>query len=57
MTPIVSIRVIPCSDPECADGFILVHNAYSPTPLKPEKQRCDICGGKGYLVLESTTKD
>jgi len=54
MTPIVSIKSIPCPDPECIDGIILVHNAYSEDPLKPEEQPCDTCGGRGFLVHEST---
>ncbi len=57
MTPIVSVQSIPCPDPECADGIILVHNAYSPEPLKPEEQICDICGGRGFLVQESITNN
>jgi len=54
MTPTVSVQSIPCPDPECVDGIILVHNAYSADPLKPEEQTCDTCGGRGFLVQERT---
>jgi len=57
MSPIVSIKAFPCPDPECVDGIILVHNVYSADPLKPEEQTCDVCGGKSYVVLESTTNN
>ena len=57
MTPIVSVQTVPCPDPECVDGVILVHNAYSDTPLVPKGQICDICGGRGFLVHESTTNN
>ena len=57
MTPIVSVQSVPCPDPECVDGIILVHNAYSVDPLKPAKQPCDTCGGRGFLVCESTTNN
>ena len=57
MTPIVSVQSIPCPDPECVDGTILVHNAYSADPLTPEEQTCDTCGGRGFLVHESTTNN
>ena len=54
MTPIVSVQAIPCPDPECVDGIILVYNAYSANPLVPEEQICDTCGGRSFLVREST---
>ncbi len=57
MTPIVSIHAIPCPDPECEDGIILVHNAYNPDPLKPEEQICDCCKGKGFMVHEYITNN
>ena len=57
MTPIVSIQAVPCPDPECVNGIILVHNAYSETPLIPEEQTCDVCGGSGFLVHESITNN
>jgi hypothetical protein len=57
MTPIVSIQATPCPDPECVDGMILVHNAYSEDPLKPEAQICDTCGGRGFLMCESITNN
>jgi hypothetical protein len=57
MTPIVSIKAVPCPDPECVDGVILVYNAYSENPLEPEEQTCDICGGKSYLVEESISNN
>jgi hypothetical protein len=57
MTPTVSIHSSPCPDPGCLDGKILVYNAYSAEPLKPEVQTCDICNGTGYLVHESTPQN
>lgn len=57
MTPTVSIHSSPCPDPECIDGKILVYNAYSADPLKPEVQPCDICNGTGFLVHESTPQN
>ena len=57
MTPIVSIQAVPCPDPECVDGVILVNNAYSDNPLVPEEQSCDRCGGRGFLVSEDTTNN
>jgi hypothetical protein len=57
MTPQVSVQVIPCPDPNCVDGIILVHNAYSEDPLTPEKQVCDMCGGRSFLVHESITNN
>ena len=51
MVPKISVEVVPCPDPTCVDGVILVHNAYK-DPLVPEEQPCDRCGGKGYLVFE-----
>ncbi len=52
MVPKVSIEAMPCPDPACVDGVILVHNAYSDTPLEPEKQICDRCHGRSYIVCE-----
>jgi hypothetical protein len=57
MTPIVSVKAFPCPDPQCVDGIILVHNAYSTDPLIPEEQPCDHCEGKGYIVQECTTNN
>jgi hypothetical protein len=57
MTPIVSVQSIPCPDPDCIDGIILVHNAYNADPRKPEEQPCDTCGGRGFLVRESTSNN
>ena len=57
MTPIVSIQAVPCPDPACVDGVILVNNAYSDNPLIPEEQPCDRCGGRGFLVSEDTTNN
>jgi hypothetical protein len=57
MTPKVSIEAMPCPDPECVEGMILVYNAYSPDPRKPEKQICDRCFGRGYIVSETVTED
>ena len=54
MTPTVSVQSIPCPDPQCVDGKILVHNAYAPDPRTPEVQECDTCGGHGFLVRERT---
>jgi len=49
----VSIVTIPCPDPKCFNGKIIVHNAYSPDPLVGEEQPCNRCGGKGFLVLRA----
>ena len=57
MTPIVSVQSIPCPDPECVDGKILVYNAYSATPLVPEEQPCDTCDGNVFLVRERITNN
>ena len=57
MVPTVSIQSVPCPDPECVDGIILVHNAYSTDPLKAEEQPCDTCNGRGFLVHERITSN
>ncbi len=44
--------VVVCPDPDCIAGKIVVHNAYSPDPLKGEEQVCDRCAGRGSLVVE-----
>lgn len=43
---------IPCPDPECEAGTIVVHNAYAADPLKGEKQPCDRCGGAGVVMVD-----
>ncbi len=35
----------PCPNDGCDDGFILVYNAYSETPLVGQREPCDICNG------------
>jgi hypothetical protein len=57
MTPKVSIEAMPCPDLECEDGEILVYNVYSTDPLKPEKQTCDRCFGRGYVVHETIVEN
>ncbi len=57
MTPTISTKALPCPDSECVDGYILVHNAYSPDPLKGERQKCDVCGGTGYIISSQTIED
>ncbi len=47
----ISITTIPCPDPKCFVGKIIVHNAYDPNPLVGKEQPCDRCNGKGFLVL------
>ncbi len=47
----ISITTIPCPDPKCHVGKIIVHNAYDPNPLVGKEQPCDRCNGKGFLVL------
>lgn len=42
---------VPCPDLNCQDGFIVVHNAYSADPLKGERQLCDTCLGRGFIVV------
>ena len=56
MTPRVSISMLPCPDPMCIDVTILVHNAYSEDPLKPEEEVCRVCHGKSYIVSDSITR-
>lgn len=43
-------NLIPCPDPDCENGVIYVHNAYSADPLKAEEQPCDTCGGRGFIL-------
>lgn len=57
MTPIVSVQSIPCPDPDCVGGKILVHNAYSSDPLVPEEQICDTCNGQSFVVKERITSN
>ncbi len=52
MTALSTPEVTVCPDPDCIDGKIVVHNAYSPDPLKGEEQVCDRCAGQAYLVAE-----
>lgn len=52
MTPTVSVHSVPCPDPDCVDGKILVNNVYSANPLIPEEQPCDICDGTGFVVSQ-----
>jgi hypothetical protein len=42
---------IPCPDVDCNRGWIPVCNAYSENPLSPEPQICEVCAGKGFLVV------
>jgi hypothetical protein len=44
---------VPCPDPECDAGFIMVHNAYSSNPLKGEEEMCDTCKGLGVVPVFS----
>ena len=53
MVPTVNIAAMPCPDPECREGIILVSNAYNANPLEFEKKICDSCDGRGYIVCES----
>ncbi len=46
-------RTIPCPDPDCVDGTIIVYDAYSDTPLVGEAQICDCCNGNGSIVVPS----
>lgn len=50
---------VPCSDPECVDGKILVYDAYSANPLEGEEQPCDRCNGTGetYFLICSTSNE
>ncbi len=34
-----------CSDPECKNGIIVVHDAYAADPLTGREQPCDSCLG------------
>ena len=47
------LMTIPCPDPTCHVGKIIVHNAYDPNPLVGKRQPCDRCGGNGFLVLKN----
>ena len=44
-----SKAVIPCPDPGCVDGVIMVCNAYSDMPLEGKAQPCDCCKGRGFI--------
>lgn len=44
-------NIVPCPDPQCKNGVIRIHNAYSADPLKGEEQICEICDGRGLLVI------
>lgn len=44
-------NIIPCPDPLCKNGVIIVHNAYSANPLQGEKQICEACDGRGFIVI------
>lgn len=50
----LSITSIPCQNPGCSDGVIIVYNAYETgedgLPLGHE-ETCDFCGGKGFQVV------
>ena len=45
------VHLEPCPDPDCDNGVILVHDAYSKDPLIGEKQVCPVCFGLGFLVV------
>ena len=51
MVPMVSIKSMPCPDPDCIDGKIVVYNIYDEDPLVGEEQPCGLCRG-GYIVTE-----
>jgi len=42
-----------CSDPECKDGFIVVHDAYAADPLVGERRPCDRCSGQSFIFATS----
>ena len=42
-------EAIPCPVPECEEGTIYVYNAYAEDPLKPERQPCWLCFGRGVI--------
>ena len=46
-----SSKIIPCYNPDCENGTIYVHDAYSSNPLKPKEYVCDTCDGHGFLVI------
>lgn len=46
----LTTTVMPCPDPECVEGTIVIRNAYDPT--QREKQPCDKCNGQGYVITE-----
>lgn len=46
----MSSNLIPCLNPDCEDGEIIVFNAYNPDPLKPETEQCAFCNGRGFIL-------
>ena len=40
---------LPCPDPDCKNGEILIYDAYSPTPLVGKKAVFDVCRGLGKV--------
>lgn len=46
------IGTMPCTEPLCRNGKIVVHNAYAEDPLKGEEQTCDVCQGLGFVVFK-----
>ena len=57
MVPKVTISAMPCPDPACVDGVILVYNAYSEDPTKPEEQPCDLCQTSGFVVTQTVAEN
>jgi len=48
-----STNTLPCPDPECRGGFVIVHDAYAADPLVGEKRLCDRCFGCGFILPTS----
>lgn len=48
-----SVIVMPCPDPECKEGYIVVYEAYSSTPLVGHEEICGTCTGDGYIVVKN----
>jgi len=46
-----SIFGFPCPNDGCENGEIQVYNAYAAEPLIPTAQPCDVCFGRGFVLI------
>lgn len=49
-----SIFSFPCPNKDCENGEILVCNAYASDPLVPTPEPCDVCSGRGFIVISDS---